>query len=374
MYTTYTNGDQFTGNDISRVNATSNNMSATGMSFYSSYTYSTNRSTKIDGNRVHDIPFTGAGKVGPTAFYGVYSLYNYGNSTNYYTIEKNEFVDMYATTVYAGYNLYNQNMRGISNLVDNWDAGGSHYGWYNLYNSGKTFANKNKTINCFSTNTSYGVVCAYGSDEIEMNENVFKHNKFCQTTTTSYTLPGVAFVYLFQPTTSYNHKLNFNIVDSNDAAAYYSIGVFTYYANAETSNNIITNNTTEVSGGTAYSYWWSIWNYYCYNIRSNNNLIANNFGYYGQYGMYIYSFNSGNYKLEVRDNTIQMDGTGAPYQYNYNYGMYMYEYYHNDIRFTGNSIDYRNGYYTYPVYTYNIDVNNYKEWAFNNYWVSGFSG
>ncbi len=342
--------------------------------FYSNYTYSTNRSTKIDGNFVHDLPFAGSTTAGPTTLYGVYSTYNIGNATNYFTIEKNRFEDIYSTNMYAGYNAYNTNTKLASNVINSWITNGFFYGWYNLYNAGVTLAQKNGTYDCFSTNTSYGITCAYGSDRAEITDNVFKRNKFNQKTSATYTLPGVAFVYLFQNNSSLEHKANFNIIDSNDAADYYCIGVFTYYANAETSNNTITNNTTRVSGGSATSYWWSIWNYYCYNNRCNNNIIAENRGYYGQYGMYHFSFNSGNYKLEVRDNTIQMNGTNSPYTYNYNYAMYNYTYYHNDVRVTGNSIDYRNGYYTYPVYTYNIDVANYKEWAFNNYWISNFSG
>jgi PKD repeat protein len=374
VYTTYTNGDQIIGNEFSRVNSGTNNMSTTAMVIYSNYTYSTNRSTKIEGNYTHDLPFAGASAAGPSTFYGIYSTYNYGNTTNFFNIEKNRFEDIQCGTMYAGYNLYNSNMNVNSNTVRNGRCSVSYYGWYNLYNSGKTNANKNITTDCYSTSTSYGIVCAYGSDQVDMNENIFKRNAFCQTTTTSYTLPGVAFTYFFQPTSSTVHRMNFNVIDSNDAAAYYSIGVFTYYAECETSNNTITNNTTRVANGTAYAYWWSMWNYYCYSNRSNNNLIAENRGYYGQYGMYQYSFNSGSYKIEVRDNTIQLNGRNAPYQYNYNYGLYMYCYYHNDIRVTGNSIDYRDGYYTYPVYTYAMDVSYYKEWSHNNYWVTGFSG
>lgn len=374
LYTTYTNGDQFIDNEISRANSTTNNMSPTAMVVYSTYTYSTNRSTKIEGNYIHDLPFLGAINSGPTTLYGVYSLYNIGNSTHYFTIEKNQFRDIYSTNMYAGYNAYNTNTKLVANEIHNWDVGGFFYGWWNGYNAGKTIASKNGIYDCFSTNISYGILCAYGSDETEITDNIFKRNKFCQTTTTSYTLPGVAFVNLFQPTTSQNHKVNYNIVDSNDAAAYYSIGIFTYYANSETSNNKIINNTTRVASGTALSYWWSINNYYCYNNRTNNNLIAENLGHYGQYGIYHFSFISGNFKLETRDNTIQMNGTNSSNLFNYNFAIYNYAYYHNDIRFTGNSIDYRNGYYTYPIYTFNIDVANYKEWAFNNYWISNFSG
>lgn len=44
VYNYYTNGDQFTNNDISRANATSNNAYSVFYGFYNYYTYSTNRS------------------------------------------------------------------------------------------------------------------------------------------------------------------------------------------------------------------------------------------------------------------------------------------------------------------------------------------
>jgi hypothetical protein len=157
MYTTYTNGDQFVDNNISRANSTTNNISATAMVFYSTYTYSTNRSTKIEGNYVHDLPFEGSTNSGPTTLYGVYSLYNIGNSTNYFTIEKNRFEDIYSTNMYAGYNAYSSHTKLASNTVKSWVTAGFFYGWWNGYNSGVTLAQKNGIYDCFSTNTSYAI-------------------------------------------------------------------------------------------------------------------------------------------------------------------------------------------------------------------------
>jgi len=94
VYTTYTNGDQVTDNNISRANSSSNNMATTSFVISSRYTYGTDRATKIDGNFVHDLPFVGSTNAGPSMLYGVYSIYNIGNATNYFTIEKNRFEDI----------------------------------------------------------------------------------------------------------------------------------------------------------------------------------------------------------------------------------------------------------------------------------------
>ena len=373
IYATYCNGEQIIKNDISRADATSANSFSTLYAVFTSYTRGTSAPLRVDDNKIHDLPFPGVTSATNTIF-GIYGTYNTGSTTYYASVSENQFYDVVGRTLYPTYTNYSSYTKIEKNKVDNWEAGGSYYGFYNIYNSGKTILKSNETYNCKSINTTYGIIAAYGSDEVEMTHNIFKFNQFGQSTSTSYTLPGVAFCYLFQPNRSIVHRVSHNEIDSNDAGAYYSLGVFTYYAGVETSNNKITFNKVERSSGTAVGYWYSMWNYYCYDVRINNNVIANNFGYYGQFGVYAYSFNSGTYKAEIRDNTIQMDGSGSSYQYNYNYALYAYLYYHTDIRVTGNSVDYRNGYYTYPVYTYNINASNYKEWEYNNYWVSGFSG
>jgi PKD repeat protein len=104
-------------------------------------------------------------------------------------------------------------------------------------------------------------------------------------------------------------------------------------------------------------------------LQLNNNLVANNLGYYGQYAFYNFSYNSGSYTLEVRQNTLRIDDANSPYLYGFNYGFYFYPYYHTTVDFTGNIADFRNIYYIYPVYTYNMTASNYKRWDFNNYYL-----
>jgi hypothetical protein len=50
----------------------------------------------------------------------------------------------------------------------------------------------------------------------------------------------------------------------------------------------------------------------------SNNIIANNLGYYNQFGIYAYSYNSGSYSIEVRQNTLRMDDANNGYSYGFN--------------------------------------------------------
>ena len=112
---------------------------------------------------------------------------------------------------------------------------------------------------------------------------------------------------------------------------------------------------------------------YFYNFQANNNLIANNLGYYGMFGFYAYSYNSGSYKFECRQNTIYVDATKSPYAYHYTYGLYLYPYYHTDIDVTGNIVNVENSYGAYPVYTYSTSLGNYKRWDYNTYYTKNIS-
>jgi hypothetical protein len=138
--------------------------------------------------------------------------------------------------------------------------------------------------------------------------------------------------------------------------------------------NKITNNRIYNASTSTYGYLYCTQLGYYYNMQMNNNLIANNLGYYGQFGFYAYSYNSGSYVHEVRQNTIQMDDSKSSYTYGYDYAMYLYTYYHTTVDVTGNILDIQNVYYTYPVYTYNTSTSNYKRWDYNNYYIRNTTG
>ncbi|MFZ9971171.1 MAG: hypothetical protein ACO3GK_07685, partial [Bacteroidia bacterium] len=75
IYNYYTNGNQFIQNEISRDNSgTSNNYSVL-YGIYSYYTYSTNRSTKYDGNTLRDLPYKNASSGYTSTVYGMYAYY-----------------------------------------------------------------------------------------------------------------------------------------------------------------------------------------------------------------------------------------------------------------------------------------------------------
>jgi hypothetical protein len=90
LYNYYTNGDQFIKNDISRANATSMNANSSSFVSYNYYTYGTSRASLLEGNYIHDLPFKGATAGYTSTFYAFYNMYNYGNSTNYFTLKSNK--------------------------------------------------------------------------------------------------------------------------------------------------------------------------------------------------------------------------------------------------------------------------------------------
>ena len=65
----YTNGNQFTDNDISRSNATSSSaISTSPYGIYSYYTYGTSQSTVYRNNNFHDLPYSGASSSSTTNY------------------------------------------------------------------------------------------------------------------------------------------------------------------------------------------------------------------------------------------------------------------------------------------------------------------
>ena len=376
-YTYYTNGDQFLNNDISRVNATSRNLFSSPYFVYASYCYSSNRSTSIDGNKFHDIPHEGATQGVSSTLYGIYANRVYGTSTNYFKISNNDLRDVRGDgTIYGIYANYCYYTDIEKNTIKDWYGNGSSSSFWGIlayYCYSGLNVKQNVIRDNYNRASARGIEVYYGN-QAEVTENVISGNEWGQTLS-SYTRPGVVGIYVYRPSTSAHNKINDNFVDSNDMGLYYSYGIFNYYYNGEVNNNRVTHNNIKKSSGSTIGYLYPIYNYYCYNLRCNNNLIAMNKGYYGTYNLYSYSFYSGNYKLEIRDNTIVFRGS-YNYTYNYTYGMYVYCYYHNDISVTGNNIDMQstNGYYTYPAYTnHRNGTQNYKNWDYNNYYIRGFS-
>ena len=364
----YTNGEQFLNNDISRANATSNNCNGLLYMGYSYYTYSTNRSTKFDGNKFHDLPFSGQGSSNRMAstVYGMYCYYNYGNANNYFTVTNNSFYDIsVGSSNYFGYFYYNYYTNNSGNKVYRWKSYGTGftYGWYSYYQYNDYKFNNNVIRDCYTKYYTYFVYDNYG-DKKQFNNNTISNN-VTSDGSTGYTYA----MYLFYPSSAYTNECNNNVIDSN-SFGYYSYIVYQYYWNGTFNGNKITYNKIYNASTTTYGYLYVLMQAYYYNFQMNNNLIANNLGYYGQYAFYNYSYNSGSYTLECRQNTLKMDDANSGYSYGFDFGYYLYPYYHTTVDFTGNIADLQNIYYIYPVYTYNMATTNYKRWDYNNYYLN----
>ena len=332
FYNRYTNGENFINNDISRANTTTNNASSQLYGVYTYYTYAANRSTSISGNNFHDLPFAGASaSQGYTSTsYLFYGYYNYGSNTYRFEVKNNNIKNIRCnSTAYISYFYYNYYADVVGNTVESFNNNGSNtsayfYGWYFYYGQETKFSNN--TIK--SCSTAYYTYYTYLRNHSDWNN--------CEE----------------------------NVIDGN-VSGYYTYCIYPYYGNWRVNRNKVTNN--KING--SYGYIYCVAPYYIYDVEVTGNLIYNNVGQYGMMGLYVYSFNSGNYKAEIYQNTIISDQTGTSYPYNYAYGLYVYCYYHQNVRVKGNVVRLSNSYGGYPLYSYNTSASNYKVWDYNTFWV-----
>jgi PKD repeat protein len=340
VYNRYTNGEQFINNDFSRANATSSSSTSTTMyGIYSYYVYSTNRSTAYNKNNFHDLPRAGV-SLGSTPlyyFYGIYAYYNYGTTTNPIKLDANIFKDINVYYYYYGHYLYyNYVMDITNNTFDNVDAyagGYQSYAYRNYYGSdysmiGNTI--KNCDAGMVGTGYFYGVYNYYIYNSYRSN-NLFEDNQ---------------------------------IIDNN--AGYYNYAVMLYYYSSYKINrNRIVGNGTGSSGG----YFYGLYLYYLYNEEITSNIIADNMGYYGNYNIYTYNYNSG-VTTQWRQNTLHMKIPSNAYTYHFSYG-YLIQDVQSALYFTGNIADMTSPYYIYPAYLYNGNAQtNIKEVDYNTFWLN----
>ncbi|MES2617420.1 MAG: PKD domain-containing protein [Bacteroidota bacterium] len=398
----YTNGNQIIGNDISRSNATSYNCFSTLFGIYSYYSYSSSRVSLIDNNNLHDWPYVGASvSSAPTTVYAFYTYYCYGNSTLRFSLSNNNIENIVASTnLYLGYNFYNSFFDLIGNMANNNDVSVStsssynFHGWYNGYTSASYKFNDNTIQNCDGGYYWYGIRNYYPqtpSGVQEINNNLIQNNKnsyyytyriysyYAQYASSTYPINisgnivkdnSSNYYYTYNLYTYYygTYNITDNIIDNNTSGYYYMYDIYTYfYGNYNIQRNKITNNKNTTIG-----YHYSIYNYYNYNVNITDNLICNNSGYYNTYGIYAYSFNSGSYIANIRQNTIKIDGTNSNYSSHTGYGIYCYMYYHSQVNVQGNIVDIQGNYGAYPAYTYNSTPANIK-WDRNSYYISSIS-
>jgi PKD repeat protein len=338
----YTNGNQFTDNDISRDNATSSSpISTSPYGIYSVYTYGSSRSTILRGNNMRDLPYKGASASSTTNYiaywYGIYAYYNYGNTTYPFVVDKNVQKNiMTYYYAYCHYMYYDYVVNLTSNTVDNlisYSSGYSTYPFYLMYGSDYNIVG-NTVQNCYfgQSGTGYG------------------YSFYCY--------------YIYNTYRSWN-LFEDNVIQNNWAGYYFYGAQIYYYASWKINRNKIVNNNTGTNYSKNQGYLYCFYLYYLYNLDFNSNLMANNTGYYGNYNIYTYNYNSG-VTANIRQNTLHYD---ASYGSHFAYGYLMQES-QSSVYFVGNIADYKSPYYVYAAYLYNASATNLKEVDRNTFWIN----
>jgi PKD repeat protein len=338
----YGNGNHLLNNDISRKNSTINNGNTTLWGLYNGYQSSTNRQVRVDGNNVHDLPFIGATETNSNATtYGYYLLAINGTSTNRATVANNTYTNVYSTG--AQYGIYpvscvsmdvNKNL--ISNVFQGTSTVARFYGiWVSSGQNVNITANTIRRIRCnyylygiYATNTT-------GTD-MKISDNILTDWK---TNTTQF-----HYVYCIYPSFTNNYVIERNIIDD----------------------------IRMIGSGPGYVY--GIYDYYQPSSKIYSNRLTRMTGYYSTYGIYPYSFTSSHLNVDVRQNTVAIDGASSTYFYHYGYPIYCYYYYANNINVVGNILSTEGGYGAYPAYqaSQSSNFSNFN-WNHNTYWYKNVS-
>ncbi|MDI1235334.1 MAG: PKD domain-containing protein, partial [bacterium] len=379
----YTNGIQVLNNDISRANASSANCNSALYGIYSYYAYSTNRSTKLDGNNLHDWPFVGSSPSSShSTTYAFYTYQNQGlnNTTNRFSISNNNTKNLTSLyNNYHGYIFYGYYMDIKGNVADNNDvtaanSSANHYGWYVYYALAYNIDN-NTIKNCDGSYYWKGIYI-YNPQNASGIETSVSGNLIENNLSAGYYFQAIAGYYLYNSNTNFIN-VNDNIIRKNQAYGYYMTGismgdVYYSYQSAYGYVNIQRNKIIANMSASNQGYVYGITTYYNYNENITDNLIADNVGYYGQRGIYTQAYNSGSYTQNIRQNTIVIDGNQSGYGSQFIYAIYSYMYYHSAVNIQGNIIDVRNAYYAYMLYCYNTNSSNIKVDR-NSYYTSSVS-
>ncbi|MCC7296836.1 MAG: hypothetical protein IT244_00780, partial [Bacteroidia bacterium] len=305
----YGNGNQFIYNNISRANASIKNCNSTLLGFNMEHSYSGSRSFKISNNIFHDIPYVGAGpSTGVSFLSGITASENHGSSTYPFDIKANNFNKLYSTDdINMAYLRNSDYLKITQNVLDKMQG-------YNTVGS------------CILWDISTG-------DEIDFSNN----------TVTNCELMGknssVVYIDNFTAASSGYTTANNNTFQNNNF--FYECNVFyANYSNWKIKGNKVLNNTiTGKNGG----YMFCILLEEFESAEITNNLVANNIGEDGIYGIVGSSFNSTATNCDVHQNTIYLDGTtitSGAYDIN---GLFLTPYFQTDISVSGNIIALKEG-------------------------------
>jgi PKD repeat protein len=338
----YGNGNHLLNNDISRKNSTLNNGNTTLWGLYNGYQYSANRQIKVEGNNVHDLPFIGATTTSSNSTtYGYYTLELYGTTTYRASIANNTYNNVYST--------------------------GAQYGVY-VVNSFETDVNKNLISNVFQGTSTvarfYGVWVSRGQ-----NVNI-----------TANTIRGIRCNYYTYGiyatnTTGTNMKMSDNVLTdwkTNTTSFHYVYCIFPSFTNNYVIERNIIDDIRMIGSGAGYVY--GIYDYYQPSSKIYSNRLTRMTGYYSTYGIYPYSFSSSHRDVDVRQNTVAIDGASSTYTFHYGYPIFCYYYYANNINVVGNILSTEGGYGAYPAYqaSQSSNFSNFN-WNHNTYWYKNVS-
>ncbi|NBO50390.1 MAG: hypothetical protein EBU80_11870, partial [Chitinophagia bacterium] len=307
---------------------------------YSYYTYGTSQSTVYRNNNFHDLPYLNASSSSTTNYiaywYGLYAYYNYGTTTYPFVVDKNTFKNiMVYYYCYNFYMYYDYVVNLSSNTIDNIRCYNSGYSCYPFY------------IN-------------YGSD-YNITGNTVMNCKFGEAGTGyAYTF----YLYYIYNTYRSNNLFEDNVIKDNWSGYYFYGAQIYYYASWKINRNQILRNYTASNQG----YFYGFYIYYLYNLEFTSNLIADNLGYYGNYNIYTYNYNSG-VTADIRQNTLHYNAPSTWYTYHFAYGYLMQES-QSTVSFVGNVGDYTSPYYVYGAYLYNTSATNMKEVDRNTFFIN----
>jgi PKD repeat protein len=343
IYNRYTNGEQFINNDISRLAASSSSPCNTTLyGIWTYYTYGTNRSTSYKGNNFHDMPYAGA-SVSSTSnyintYYTLFGWYHYGNATNPFTFDGNTTRNVVAySQFFHAYLYYTYAMNFQNNVVD-----------------------KNQS---YTTSTNYTHWMYYCYDNNVINNRI-TNNSFNN-------MGSGGTTYIFYNWYNYNSVRSINAWEDNRIDSNASSGnLYTTYLYYMGSMRVTRNTFTNNRGGNTTGLWYGWLIYYPNNLWFNNNLIANNYGYFANYNIYTYNFNSG-WTADIRENTLHTRPSN--YQFHFAYG-YLFQEMNSRFTFEGNILDAVSNYYIYPGYLNSQSANNIQSVNFNSWLVAGTGG
>ncbi len=394
IYMFRTNGNHVSANEITRRNSDSANCHTIVYGIYSDESYCTDRASRIDSNVIHRLPFDTAASAGNlNTFYGIYTNHNIGNASNRFSENSNVIGLVKANTeIYLVYNSYASYLDLLNNIayqvnfpVPSSNSNIQFRGFLNMYTAGSYRLNGNTIRNCNGGFYWYGIQNLYplkatGVQEINSNtiiENVnsgyYKYEIYSYYADKSYTSSPIKIQnnrisknqndgnYHYGIYCNYygNYYIEDNILDSNSSSNFNLTGLYLgAYCNYTVRRNLISHNLSNTqSSGVVYG----MYLYYTSNTEISGNLMYGNSGFFQTYGIYLSTAVSGNYKINVVQNTIVLDGSLTTANATA-YAVYLLCNY-SKLNFNGNILDvqnFMNSYYYFSTYnTLNCHYNTF---------------